>query len=392
MRITTSQIMRNYQTALQSNLGGLTAKRNAILSGKKITNASQDPSTAVVASGLERRLVRTQSYIDSIKEVQARQDEQENAVMQLVNACVNIGENYSVSALNDPSGEGGRLTYAKQLQGLQHEMISSLNAQYTDEFVFGGKVGMEVPFTVNAEGKTCYRGVQVSPDYKVPHKLPSAAPAAGTPERDEYDKLVKENEEIEKFNAEAKEKFDKEMKPLLDEYVKESVYVDLGFGLDFTDRAGSQNPNDNNNPYRDDVISSSAFDISLPGIKVVGYGYDADGLPNNIIDLTNEMANELAKGDDWDRDRYEQLWTKFQARTKEVTDFATTLGTQTNLLDATLTRMTDSELALKTEISNMVNIDPAEAIMEYSYADYTYNAALKIGTNILSQSLLDFLG
>ena len=192
MRITTNQVMRNYQTALQSNLGGLTSKRNAILSGKKITHASQDPSTAFVASGLERRLIRTQSYIDTIKEVQARQDEQENAIMQLEKACVNIGKEYSVSALNDPSGEGGRLTYAKQLEGLQKEMISSMNAQYGDEFVFGGKSGMRVPFTTNAEGKLCYRGIQVTPSVKELKKIPTNIPK----ESQEYQDLVAENEKI----------------------------------------------------------------------------------------------------------------------------------------------------------------------------------------------------
>ncbi len=388
MRITTNQVMRNYQTALQSNLGGLTSKRNAILSGKKITHASQDPSTAFVASGLERRLIRTQSYIDTIKEVQARQDEQENAIMQLEKACVNIGKEYSVSALNDPSGEGGRLTYAKQLEGLQKEMISSMNAQYGDEFVFGGKSGMRVPFTTNAEGKLCYRGIQVTPSVKELKKIPTNIPK----ESQEYQDLVAENEKIKAENEKIIADFEANELVKLKEMTKESVYVDLGFGLDFTERAGTQNPNDANNPYKDEVISSSAFNISLPGINVVGYGLDADGLPNNVIDLAGEMARELSKGDDWDRDRYEKLWMKFQDRTKEVTDCVTTLGTQTNLLDSTLTRMTDSELSLQKEIDNLVNIDPAEAIMEYSYADYTYNAALKIGTNILSQSLLDFLG
>ncbi len=380
MRITTNQVMRNYQTALQSNLGGLTAKRNAILSGKKITHASQDPSTAFVASGLERRLIRTQSYIDTIKEVQARQDEQENAIMQLEKACVNIGKEYSVSALNDPSGEGGRLTYAKQLEGLMKEMISSMNAQYGDEFVFGGKSGMEVPFTTNADGKLCYRGVQVTPSLKELKKVPTNIPQ----ESQEYQDIIAENKKIEEENKQIIADFEANELPKLQAFGKEAVYADLGFGLDFTDRADMS--------YRDEVISSSAFNISLPGINVVGYGVDADGLPNNVIDLAGQMAHELSKGDDWDRDRYEKLWMKFQDRTKEVTDCVTTLGTQSNLLDSTLTRMTDSELSLQTQIDNLVNIDPAEAIMEYSYADYTYNAALKIGTNILSQSLLDFLG
>jgi flagellar hook-associated protein 3 FlgL len=37
------------------------------------------------------------------------------------------------------------------------------------------------------------------------------------------------------------------------------------------------------------------------------------------------------------------------------------------------------------------SMDPAEAITEMTWAQYCYNAALRIGTNILSQSLIDYL-
>ncbi len=379
MRITTSQIMRNYQSSLMSNLGGLSAKRNAILSGKKITNASQDPSTAMVASNLERRLIRTQSYINSIDEVQARQDEQENAVMQIINACTDIGENFSTSAMNDPTGPDGRITYAKNLRALRDEIVSSLNAQYSDEFVFGGKAGMEVPFTINGDGKLCYRDIPVSRPYEL---MPKKS------DKEYADKMI----EWEKQKADVDADYQKYM-DRLQELADEKVYMDLGFGLDFTERAGSSDAN--GNPYRDEVISSSAFNISIPGINIVGFDMDQDpdnqDLPNNVVDLISMMADQLDKGEDFDRETYGRLWMKFKDRAKDIDDFASTLGTRTNLLDATKTRMTDSELSLQTEIDNLVNADPAEAIMEYSWADYTYNAALKVGTNILSNSLLDFL-
>ena len=34
----------------------------------------------------------------------------------------------------------------------------------------------------------------------------------------------------------------------------------------------------------------------------------------------------------------------------------------------------------------------AEAITEFSWAQYAYNAALKIGTSILTPSFIDFMG
>ena len=46
---------------------------------------------------------------------------------------------------------------------------------------------------------------------------------------------------------------------------------------------------------------------------------------------------------------------------------------------------------LGTQLDNVVNIDMADAITQYSWAQYAYNAALKVGTSILSPSFIDFM-
>ena len=37
------------------------------------------------------------------------------------------------------------------------------------------------------------------------------------------------------------------------------------------------------------------------------------------------------------------------------------------------------------------SVDMAEALTEFSWAEYAYNAALKVGNSILSQSFIDFM-
>ena len=39
----------------------------------------------------------------------------------------------------------------------------------------------------------------------------------------------------------------------------------------------------------------------------------------------------------------------------------------------------------------MEDADPAEAISAFSWAQYCYNSALKVGNSILSESLMDYL-
>jgi len=46
---------------------------------------------------------------------------------------------------------------------------------------------------------------------------------------------------------------------------------------------------------------------------------------------------------------------------------------------------------LNEQCSALEDIDPADAITQMVWAQYSYNAALRIGNNLLSQSLLDYM-
>lgn len=326
MRITTNMMMRNYQSSLSKNIGGLSDARNAVLSGRRFSKASEDPSGALTASSLERKYVRNKSYITTLTEVQSRQDAQEDAVMQLNTICKTIDRDYSVSAMSGSNMDKSvRATYATAMKELQRSMVSSLNAQYGDEFVFAGAAGMKVPFELKEDGRLFYRGLDV------------ADPANAA--------------DLEKLAG-------------------ESTFVDIGFGLSFDSG--------------DNVVASSAFDTSMPGINVIGFG------DTNLINTIGKMVNVL-EADEFDEEEYSKYWKDFREGATALTDVTTKLGTKSSLLESTKTRLTDLDLSLSTQIDSIVNIDPAEAIMNYSWANYTYTTALKVGTNIISSSLLDFM-
>ena len=75
----------------------------------------------------------------------------------------------------------------------------------------------------------------------------------------------------------------------------------------------------------------------------------------------------------------------------EMMDFVTVLGTKSKFLDETKNRLTDNKLTLNEKIVSLENVDLAEAITNYSWSQFAYNAALKVGNSILSQSFIDFM-
>ena len=161
----------------------------------------------------------------------------------------------------------------------------------------------------------------------------------------------------------------------MDELAKDTTYVDLGFGL--TENNGVIDP-------------SSAFNTSLPGLNLVGYGQDANGTTKNMVLLAGEIADCLEK-EPFDKEEYEKLLNSFEDGRNSVLEQVTTLGTKSSFLENSLERLEDNKLGLSTQLDNVVNIDMADAITQFSWAQYAYNAALKVGTNILSPSFIDFM-
>lgn len=353
MRITTNQILRNYKSNLATSLTNLDSARVKVMTGRKFNATAEDPASSLRASVLERKYVRNNDYLELVKDVQSFQDAQEDAAMQLNTIGKQLSKQYGLEALNGTNGSlETRQTYADAWRGSQESFLLSLNASYEGKYVFAGSDGQKPPFKLgkdNAGNQALfYRNVDVTTGLLY----------------DDDGNLV--NGDGDPANAADR----------LKKLSEDSVYVDLGFGLNINDDFT--------------IDSSSAFNTSLPGINLVGFGKYDDGDPKNMILLMGKIADELDKPD-FDYDKYKDLLEKFDDGRNDVLEAVTTLGTQTEFLTTTKDRLETNEISLATQIDNVVNVDMAEAIMNFSWAQYAYNASLKVGNNILTPSFIDFM-
>lgn len=321
-------IMKNYQYRLNDTLTQQAKHQYQVMTGKKYQNSWESPLDGAVASNLVQRYLRNQDYINNIDDIQSYQDAQENACRQVLEIAKDIDSNYSVQAMNDTNGLNGRKAFAAALRGYQESMLKAVNEKYGDDYIMAGADGKNAPFQLE-NGKLLYRGVDVN---------------------------------------------DGNMQQL-EQFSKEHVYVDLGFGLEF----------DNGQ-----VVGTSAFDTSFPGINLLGFGKNQDGTSHNLILLAGQMAEQLEK-EPFDSSEYEKLWKEFHGRTSDVTDMMANIGNKTQLLQSTKDRLEDLDLSLASQLDSVVNINPADAIMQLSWSQFAYNSALRIGNNIISPSLLDFM-
>lgn len=323
----------------------------------------EDPSSALRAAVLNRKYARNEDYLNQVKDVQSYQDAQEDGAMQISNIALTLNKQYGLEALNGTNGSRDtRLTYATAWRDAQESMVLSLNASYEGKYVFAGSDGVTPPFRLadvpkdpadpNSEKKQAllYRNVDVTTGILY----------------DDKNNVVDANDGKER----------------LKNLANDTSYVDLGFGLSISDNANGNGVT---------VEDSSAFNISLPGIKLVGYDENASGdNTKNMILLMGEISNKLA-AEEFDYEGYRELLGTFDGQRNNVLQHVTTLGTKTEFLTTTKERLETNEINLTTQIDNVVNIDMAEAIMNFSWAQYAYNAALKVGNNILTPSFIDFM-
>ncbi len=331
MRITNSMMFNKYQTGLQSTLGGLEQAREQVSTGRRFQSSYEDPNAAAKAVTLENRYARNEDYINAVEETMHWQDVQEDVVTQINDIAEEIEKNYGMEALNG-TNEEELDTYAQLFREMQKSMVNILNTTYGDIYVAAGNDGVDAPFEIADTGEVTYRGIDLS----------STDPAD----------LAK-----------------------LEEFSKESAFIDLGFGLEIV---GGE------------ITPSSAFDAALPGVNIVGFGQDADGNSKNMLVLLGEMADELDAAD-FDRDAYLSLWETFGKTSKDTKNVLTTIGTKSKLLESTQTKLENENLSIIEQFDSTVNIDEAEAITNFTYQNYVYSLALKIGSNILTPSLLDFV-
>ncbi|MBE5988526.1 MAG: hypothetical protein E7250_12445 [Paenibacillaceae bacterium] len=335
MRITTNAIIRDYKSNLSTSINNLNVSRTHVMTQRSFNSVAEDPASAARASQLHRKYYKNQDNLKMLEEVQSRQDGQEDALMQVSNMVKDINKNYNIQALNGTNQtKEVRQSYASAIRQFQQSMVLSMNSSYEDTFLFAGTDGKNPPFELTSDGTLNYRGIDVN--------------------------AMKGSADYEKLKT----------------LSNENLYVDLGMGLSMDDF--------------DQVVSSSAFNMSLPGINAIGYGVDDKGMSNNIVVLAGKLADSL-EAETFDADQYRDLMNKFDTLGASLTNQITELGVKTEFLTTTKDRLDNSEISIQAQMSSVEGVDMAEAITNYMWDQYAYNSALKVGTSILSSSFIDFM-
>lgn len=345
IRATTSGTLKAYRSNLNRATLRMNSARNTVLTQRNFNSYAEDPAAAAESFQLRRSYQKVTAQLDVSQSVARKFDTAYSAVDTVVSLVDNEADGSALSAVlagaSDPTGSG-RTALGKQLLQLSESIVETLNCKHGDQFIFSGADGLNMPFSwegTDEDRKLYYRGFPVD-----------------------------ENSDMLKYMSE-----------------RETRYVDVGIGLE---------EDENNN-----LVASSAFDSTLQGINILGYGVDEEGLPNNIATMIYQMGKLLSNCDEesgaWkseeDKEAFAQLQAKFTEASSTLKKFHVDMSTKADYLSNNHAVLEDSAYTLNEQILAIEQCDLADAITSFSWAQYSYNAALKMGNSILSESLMDFL-
>ena len=307
---------------------------------------------------------------------------------------------------SDTAGES-RSALALVLRETADSVVESMNQKVGEQFIFAGNDGLNVPFTWNKDHtKLYYRGVNVSAGGVEKPTTPEPAWGAIDTTKGTY---LPEN--MPSSSADPDEQAwidyyrDQADVKKLEIMSKEELPLDMGMGMKEIDGK---------------LVNGSAFDSALRGICFLNSGVDVKtGDSLSLPMVMRELADVFQA---WDEDtepqgynpalagpsavdpktgqplsaaeleaKAERLMDRLNAAQKHTTEKYVELDAKAAFLKSNSDRLSTEVTNLNEQVLDVEQINLADAITQLSWDQMCYNAALKIGTQLLSQSLIDYM-
>lgn len=363
MRITTNASLYTYKYNLNKTTNSLNSAMNKLMTHRNFNSYSTNPAAATRAFKLHSSLNAVNTQYNNNEMVLNKFETAWNVMDTVINdLAADMAQVPALEGLND-TNLSTLNAQGKILRSGAESMIQSMNGRYDDDFIFAGADTQNAPFAIDEDGFITYRGVQID-------------------NPDTLDDIYKDADgnTIQDENGN-----DMTNQQVLDMWNKEHQYADIGLGFKL-DANGN-------------VIDSTAFDSAISGIDMMGYGVDEDGDPKNIASIMMRLA-DIFEGynqetgewsDAGDREDAERLMKKFDAARDAMSQKHVEMDSDAKFLNSNQTQLEKTFDALNVERSNLEDADPADTILELSWAQTCYSAALQAGSNIIPQSLMDYI-
>lgn len=372
MRVVNSSMYNKFTASVNDVHGKLNKAMNKVSTGAAYENAAENPLAYYRGKQIDQLYQNAKSRNALIGDLKNRLYEQEQGaynIQQLLN-----GAKTAVQFLSDGTHNTDKNTVqTKRDELLQRaqSMVNKLNAQYGNYYVFGGNDVTTPPFSLSEDGSAL----------TFTHKFTDGTTETMT-------MTMKYDAQTKSYGYEISGKdLDLMLKAM-----REQGRVDIGYG-------NIDNPDTLLDTYTgglnvltgltSDALKSMTDDDAKAAIK--------EGLNKSALGLTSigVMASDQYIKGDIDSSAFTdvmgKLNTDMAAASQTLSRVYADLGNKSKLLDETSKQLDNLEDSLTVQYKDLLGADPYESIMEMFSYQYSYSAALKVGSNLMQSSLFDFL-
>lgn len=343
IRITNHMMMNNYAKGVSDAFASANKAMEHAIDYRRFDEPSDDPLAASQTFDVHWMLSLNDNYSTNVSNLTGIITTADKLLQNVDALLTNADTGNVLQSINGTMNSDNRKIVADQLINIRNEIVSQMNSQYAGGYMFGGSNDTDTPFKMVGD-QLYYRGVNVDTG---------------------------------KLESDPSKTFD------LDKLANETTYVDIGLGMKYND---------------DDTIDpQSVFNSSMPGIAYLGYGTDSNGNPKNVCSLLTKISDTLnsVSGSEMlstaDLDKITSYINTFRESHEKLRGGQAAIGQKLQFLDSTSHYISQVNLNLKEKDNEVEYLSPYDAIGTFYSQKYCYEASLKVGAQILQQSLMDYL-
>lgn len=358
---------------------------NKVSSGKAYESAAENPLAYYEGKKIDNQYQDTLDKLSLVTDVKNRLYQQELGARSIQNRLSEAKKKLEYIRSDSNNGDMGTVgTVRDDLLQKQQSMINDLNGQYQNFYIYGGNDTTTAPFTLSADGKELTFTHKFAGDsYNTTMVMTLEKGADGT-----YGYVFSGSKDD--TTPPQTMSSDDTLKSIV-KAMRETGYVDVGYGT-ISDRDTLLDTNTGGLNLLTG-LSSSAVNAMDDPTAIAQFKAKLNDSPIGLIGKAVIAIDDyMAGGDkgDFSSTLGDVMDTMTQTE-HTVSTVYSDLGNKYSLLETTEDKLTTVKQALTEQYKDKLGADPYDAITEmYSYQQ-SYNAALRIGSNMMSSSLFDFM-
>ena len=408
MRVTARTYYQDYAKSVNDLHTKLNKSMEQVGNGRKFNEAKEDPIAYYAGKRIENQHNDAEAKKTVIDDVKNRLYQQEKGALSIQDDMRTVNTKV-VNLKNDTTNANASTveTFESEFTQRLHSVVNTLNSQYDNLYVYGGNDMTTVPFSLKED----LDGAPPSVTLTYSHKFPGDEKATELNIKYSYDGTNYKNE----FSGKASDGTalgEGDTLKLILSAMREQGKMSTGYGS-LRDRStlldtytGGLNMITG---LSSDTLKGLSDTDAINRIKGASNGgpvvAEEDSLMNSPVALlsksvltTHNYVKALKTNTNVStaKERFHKDLSDFINQNDDsesrVSDTYRVLGIKYAALEATQSKLDITMDTLQAEYSSKLAIDPYDAVVKmYSY-QYSYNAAMKVGANIMQSSLFDFVG